>query len=120
VRQLENLICQALVRKTTGLPLSLNDLPVDILRQFLPIEENSATHTPEILQLSNSETVANFYVRLLELNGWNLRRSLENCERRALEAAVKRTQGNQTEVARLLGITPRSVYNKVHKYQLKF
>jgi len=56
---------------------------------------------------------------LLELNDWNLRRSLENCERQALEAAVKRTQGNQSQVARLLGITPRSVYNKVRKYQLK-
>jgi DNA-binding NtrC family response regulator len=32
---------------------------------------------------------------------------------------MKRTRGNQSEIARLLGITPRSVYNKVHKYHLK-
>jgi DNA-binding NtrC family response regulator len=28
-------------------------------------------------------------------------------------------QGNRSKTARLLGITARSVYNKVRKYQLK-
>jgi DNA-binding NtrC family response regulator len=56
---------------------------------------------------------------VLEANDWNLARSLGDCERQALEAAMTRTRGNQSEVARLLGITPRSVYNKIHKYRLK-
>jgi len=67
----------------------------------------------------NSETLTSSFVQVLEANGWNLRRSLEDCERQGLEAAMKRTNGNQSEIARLLGITPRSVYNKVHKYRLK-
>jgi two-component system, NtrC family, response regulator PilR len=119
VRELENVVRQALVQKTTELPLCLSDLPVEILRQFLPPEEIREAHKLEFQPLSQSENLASSFVHLLELNDWNLRRSLENCERQALEAAVKRTQGNQSQVARLLGITPRSVYNKVRKYRLK-
>jgi DNA-binding NtrC family response regulator len=99
VRELENLVRQALVHKTTNLPLCLSDLPVEILRQFLPPDEPREPQKLEILQLPNSETLTSFFVRMLELNDWNLRLSLENCERHALEAAVKRTRGNQSEVA---------------------
>jgi two-component system response regulator PilR (NtrC family) len=120
VRELENLVRQALVDKTSDLPLCLGDLPVEILRQFLIPEETGEARKLENLQLPNSETLTSFFIRMLELNDWNLRRSLENCERQALEAAVKRTRGNQSQVARLLGITPRSVYNKVRKYKLKY
>ena len=119
VRELENLIRQALVNKMSDLPLRLSDLPVEILRQLLPLEETHASQKPEILKLPPAEILTGFFARVLELNDWNLKRSLENCERHALEAAVKRTRGKQSEVAKLLGITPRSVYNKVRKYQLK-
>lgn len=119
VRQLENLVRQALVRKATDLPLSLGDLSVEILRQLLEAGENPAAEKPETTDAFNSETLTESLVRVLEANDWNLRRSLENCERHALEFAMKRTRGNQSEIARLLGITPRSVYNKVHKYHLK-
>jgi len=34
-----------------------------------------------------------------------------------VEAAMRRAHGNQSESARLLGITPRSVYNKMQKYR---
>jgi DNA-binding NtrC family response regulator len=118
VRQLENLVRQALVAKTTDLPLNLSDLSVEILRQLLQPEENTPAHKTELVDLFNSETFTSSFVRILEANDWNLRRSLENCERQALEAAIRRTRGNQSEIARLLGITPRSVYNKVHKYRL--
>jgi DNA-binding NtrC family response regulator len=118
VRQLENLVRQALVGKTTDLPLNLSDLSIEILRQLLQPEENNANHKTELVDLFNSETFTSSLLRILEANGWNLRRSLENCERHALEAAIQRTHGNQSEIARLLRITPRSVYNKVHKYRL--
>jgi two-component system response regulator PilR (NtrC family) len=119
IRELENLVRQALVHKTTDLPLCLSDLPVEILRQFLPPEETPEPQKLEVPRLSNSEAFASFFVRVLELNDWNLRRCLESCERQALEAAIKRTRGNQSQIARILGIAPRSVYNKVHKYELK-
>jgi DNA-binding NtrC family response regulator len=55
---------------------------------------------------------------LLDVKGWNLARSLHYCERLLLEAALHKTRGNQLQTARLLGITARSVYNKIHKHQL--
>ena len=119
VRQLENVVRQALVRKTTDLPLSLGDLPVEILRQLLKPQE-SATHNAQPVDISTSEAFTSSFLRMLEANDWNLRRSLEDCERQALEAAIKRTQGNQSAIARLLRITPRTVYNKLHRYQLRF
>jgi len=118
VRQLENIVCQALVRKATDLPLSISDLPVEILLQLSGTEEEPMARKPDV-NLLDSQTLVNSLVRLLEANDWNLARSLESCERHALEAAMERMRGNQSQTARLLGITARSVYNKVRKYQLK-
>jgi two-component system response regulator PilR (NtrC family) len=119
VRELENVVRQTLVRKTTDLPLSLGDLSAEILRQLLNQKEN-ATPKPQPGDIAASESFTSLFVRMLEANDWNLRRSLEDCERQALEAAIQRTQGNQAAIARLLRITPRSVYNKLHRYQLRF
>ena len=119
VRQLENLVRQALVQKATDLPLSLSDLSIEILRQLLEPGENPTVPEAKMTDAFNSETLAKFLINILEANDWNLRRSMANCERQALEAAMKRTRGNQSEIARLLGITARSVYNKIHKHRLK-
>jgi len=119
VRQLENLVRQALVRKTTNLPLSISDLPVEILLQLLGTEETPGATKAEQLITVDSKTMLSSLIHLLDANGWNLPRSMEICERHAMEAAMGRTQGNQTETARLLGITPRSVYNKLRKHKMK-
>lgn len=118
-RQLENFVRQALVRKTTDLPLSISDLPVEILLQLSGTEvEPAAARRPDV-NVQASQSFVNSLVRVMEANDWNLARSLESCERHALEAAMGRMRGNQSQTARLLGITARSVYNKVRKYQLK-
>jgi len=118
VRQLENIVCQALVQKATDLPLNISDLPVEILVQLSRAEEEQVVLTPGA-EVVNSQTLVSSVLRVLDANDWNLTRSMEICERHALEAAMARTQGNQSQTARLLGITPRSVYNKVRKYRLK-
>lgn len=119
VRQLENLVRQVLVRKATNLPLSISDLPVEILFQLLGTEKPSGDIKSEQLITVDSKTLLTVVIHLLEANGWNLPRSMEICERHALEAAMERTSGNQSETARLLGITPRSVYNKLRKHKMK-
>jgi len=123
VRQLENLVRQVLVRNTSDSRLSLSDLPGEVLQQLFIDEQNlTADGTPGATvtgNLSDPGHLANYAACLLEANNWNLTRSLENCERHALEVAMRRTHGNQSHTARLLGITPRSVYNKVRKYRLK-
>ena len=119
VRQLENVVRLALIRKATDLPLCLSDLSVEILRQLLEPTENSTAPTGERAEVFPSGTLTEFLIRVLETNHWSLRRLMESCERQALEVVMERTRGNQSEIARLLGITVRSVYNKVHKYRLK-
>jgi transcriptional regulator with PAS, ATPase and Fis domain len=124
VRQLENLVRQALLRNATDSPLSLSDLPAEMLRQLFAPEQNlDAANLPvrkaEMADVSDPGGLQNYAACLLEANNWDLTRSLQNCERHALEVAMRRMHGNQSQTARLLGITPRSVYNKVRKYRLK-
>jgi DNA-binding NtrC family response regulator len=66
----------------------------------------------------DSGEMADYMARLLEINEWNLSRSLDACERNAMEAVMRRVDGNQSKAAHLLGITPRSVYNKMRKHRL--
>jgi transcriptional regulator with GAF, ATPase, and Fis domain len=119
VRQLENLIRQALVRRRTEAPLGLWDLPVEAWQQLS--QGPDASQAPQRERARSGEldpqVIANYVRILLDANGWNLCRSLAHCEREAVEAAMQRANGNQSESARLLGITPRSVYNKMRKYR---
>lgn len=126
-RQLENLVREALVWKEDDTALTLRDLPLAIWQQLSAregcpsIPSNPADAEADIqasalepLQYDLPASMLN----VLDLNGWNLSRSLQHCERLLLEAALHKTQGNQSQTAHLLGITPRSVYNKIHKHQL--
>ena len=128
VRQLENLVRQAVVNKDDASPLNLSDLPIEVWRQLSEQRESSSLGS-ELKQrkmsaefsLANPPQVAPAYLaQLLDDNSWSLSRSLHHCEKLFLEAALHRTQGNQSQTARLLGITPRSVYNMVRKHNLRF
>ena len=50
--------------------------------------------------------------------GLNLNQCLSLCEREIILAALREARHNQSEAARLLGLTPRSVYNKLRKHHL--
>jgi transcriptional regulator with GAF, ATPase, and Fis domain len=122
VRQLENLVRQALVNKVDDSPLNLSDLPIEVWRQLSEQGESrslregkqSSEYAPE----TPPQVTPSDLAKLLHANSWNLSRSLQYCEKLFLEAALHRAQGNQSQTARLLGITPRSVYNMVRKYNL--
>ena len=126
-RQLENLVRRALVQKDDDACLDLSDLPQDLWRQ-LAEQGNSPSAQPEVASTrqdiqesppnTSPEDLPSYVVNLLDANGWNLVRSLQHCERLLLETVLRRTHGNQSQTARILGITPRSVYNKLQKHQL--
>jgi DNA-binding NtrC family response regulator len=52
---------------------------------------------------------------MMDSKEWNLSRAVEHCERLLVEAALQRAQGNHSQAARVLGVTPRTLYNKLKK-----
>jgi transcriptional regulator with GAF, ATPase, and Fis domain len=127
VRQLENVVRWALVNKEDATALNLRDLPFEIWQQLSEQSKRPLDHPEQgdegsdmwqfTLEIPPQKGLPSL-VELLDLNGWNLTHALQYCERLLLEAALYKTHGNQAQTARLLGITPRSVYNKVHKHHL--
>ena len=110
VRQLENLVRRAVAHADGDRPLGLEDLPAEVWKELSggmqKVDGGSLTHA------------ADWWSAVLDANEWNLMRSLRACERMILEAALSRTHGNQSKTARLLGVTPRSIYTKLRKHRL--
>jgi DNA-binding NtrC family response regulator len=107
VRQLENLIRRVLANHEGCGPLLLSDLPPEIWAGLAAAPDSSpAAESPA------------FFGEILARFGGNLSRSLDYCERHLLDAALRRAGGNQTQAARITGLTPRSIYNKIRKHRL--
>lgn len=124
VRQLENIVRQCLLNKSANSALTLSDLPPEVWQQLSGSNEPSDSGKFRDLEkdlppLPTSVEHDNLdWLRVLEKNGGDLERCLAWCERSLLQATLRRTSGNQSQTARLLGITPRCVYNKVRKHHL--
>lgn len=117
-RELEHLVARVVGDRETAEPLGLLDLSADAWRE-LAVGESQA-QAAEVIEAppTSPEELRAQLARVLDDNGWNLTRSLEYCERLLLESALQRADGNQTQTAKMLGITARSVYNKVRKHNL--
>jgi transcriptional regulator with GAF, ATPase, and Fis domain len=119
VRELENLVRSSLVEKKTNSPLGLGDLPVEIWNELGADSEEvddagvRAGAGQPVLDAAQS------FLNAVALRELSLSESLACCEKLLLEAALRRTQNNQSQAARLLGITPRSVYNKLRRYHIQ-
>lgn len=118
-RQLENIVRSALLNKTDDSPLSLPDLTPNLWRQvsseLVPQQHDSSSLHEKPAQ---AHDVDSYFRRILAQHSWNLPKSLEYCEKIFLQCVLQSARGNQSKVARLIGITPRSVYNKLQKYKL--
>jgi transcriptional regulator with GAF, ATPase, and Fis domain len=110
VRQLENLIRKALLSTERASALSLQHLPRDLWNELASRSKHTTARADEKPRTSFRE----FAKQHLEKNGWNLTRSVEQFERELVDIALEEANGNQSEAARRLGITARSVYNKLH------
>jgi DNA-binding NtrC family response regulator len=107
-RQLENLIREMLASKVDGTTLHMEDLPrwaLENLGQVLHFSLES-----EEDEVNREQPTA---------EGLTLEAALEAFERRFLQAALAKNHGNRTRTAAMLGLTPRSIFNKIKKYKLE-
>jgi len=122
-REVENLVRRALVKRVTNSPLALSDLPAEILGKLaaepqLPDNPAPDAAEPPSHVWDSGEYAASLF-SLLQKNQSNLPRTLQQCERYLITTALEHSHGNQSLLAKLLGITPRSVYNKLRKHELR-
>jgi len=121
-RELENLVRRALVHRRSSTSLSLADIPSQVLgklaQRSAPPNEISQTDQsdhPSRVDLDDYDLPLS---RLLQLHHGNLADTLNHCERSLISTTLRQSKGNQSLAARLLGITPRSIYNKLRKHRL--
>jgi two-component system response regulator HydG len=95
VRELENTIERAVILMA-GVHVTEKELPLNLVEKY-PQEESSAVSP------SDMETG---------------RHSLADIERQAILSTLKSTGGNKSETARLLGITRKTLHNKLKSYGL--
>jgi two-component system nitrogen regulation response regulator GlnG len=130
VRQLENIVRGALVARKHGAPLALSDLPPELWLQIadvpaLPSDGAVPAETPPLPERAaetgrlDAAAAAWFDARaVLDASSWKLDGALDLCERKILKAALGMSSGNRSRAARLLGISPRSIFNKLRKHRL--
>jgi DNA-binding NtrC family response regulator len=99
VRELENILERALIYRENGSvtpkDIELHRLDSEVmLGPVLPAELSLAGNTPAIS-------------------------SLENLEREAIRKALTRTKGNRTRAAAELGISRKTIINKIKLYKLE-
>ncbi len=125
-REVGNLIQQALVNHWGEGPLDLADLPNDTLQQLSGKQSDKpaaqpggpSSFDPHLIRPPVRERILEITKEILENEHWSLARTMQECERQVVQAAIVQTHGNQSQTARLLGISSRSVYTKVRKYRL--
>ncbi len=125
-RQLENIVRQSLAAKEDATSLSLGDLPFDVWEQLsherdaplLSDQPGAPTETHGSAPCSGKAEAPIRIPADLKEAGLNLQAFLAQCEKYIIGAALKRAKGNHSKAAQLLGISPRTVYNKVRKYLL--
>jgi DNA-binding NtrC family response regulator len=110
-RQVENLVRQAMVLRKNQDTITLADLPPDLLRELAGQKPVARAAAAGGVGGGFAEGLA----AVLDSNNWSLSRSLEQLEDLIVETALRHANGNQAQAARRLGITPRSVYNKLHR-----
>jgi two-component system, NtrC family, nitrogen regulation response regulator GlnG len=114
-RQLENLVRRALINSGGMRPLDIIDLPSELWSELSSkCAEGCPADRPARLPVGPNGH-ASFVDDLLQRHNSDLGCCIEECETKLIHAVLANCHGNQAQAARLLGITPRSIYNKLRK-----
>jgi len=109
VRELENTVRQMLAFKTSGSRLDLSDLPPAVHARN-PLERHSKSAVLADLADAASEMLSSGAMTLPEL--------VSEYERMVLHCTLQRSSATSTDLAKRLGLSRRTLYNKIRKYQL--
>ena len=115
-RQLENIVRGALLNNSDDSPLSLSDLTPAVWEE---LSDTTKPANSAVVRADGTSDLQRDFIDILDSNNWNLSKSVEYCEKLLLQCALEVARGNQSQTARLIGITPRSVYNKLQKHKLE-
>ena len=77
-----------------------------------------ALHGPERSRAESGQAAAPAR-EVLPDDAGNLRESLQDMERNMIVAALKKTAGIQKDAARLLGVSPKNLWNKIQKHRIE-
>lgn len=114
-RQLENLVRRALINSSGSRPLDVTDLPAELWREISSKSAANGTCTSPA-QSEPHGAGPPFVDDLLRRHNFALEGCIGECEDLLIHAVLASCHGNQAQAARLLGITPRSMYNKLRKH----
>lgn len=109
VRELENTVRHMLVFKGGGHRLELSDLPSEIL-------ERRAAGKPHSGQMNSHLASAASW--MIQSGRWTLQQMVDEFEKLAIREAMFNSHGTHTELAQKLGITRRTLYNKIREHGL--
>jgi Transcriptional regulator containing PAS, AAA-type ATPase, and DNA-binding domains len=118
IRQLENIVRQSLVHHGQAGELGLDDLPREVLSE-IAIRSENLTGVEQASNPTEADDTRRLVQHIVRRAGWNLQITMRECERIICHEALRMAKGNQSQAARLLGITSRSVYNKVHQFGMR-
>ena len=118
-------MCEALLNHPGAGELGLRDLPVAVLRQLADTTDaNAAPSSDGATQVNglsyfSPEQMSELARQILAKSGWKLSRAMDVWERHLLSVALQHARSNQSQTARLLGITRHCVHRKLRKHHLR-
>lgn len=107
VRELENVVRQILAFKAAGDRIELSDIPPSLLQPGKSSQELDAT-----------EALAHAAIAMFREGHLTLHEVLDDIERMILREALHEGDVNHAELARKLGLSRRTFYNKLKKHDL--
>jgi DNA-binding NtrC family response regulator len=115
IRELENVVRRSLINPGRTGRLCLQDLPVEFLAQLATQEKARSFPDDETKDIR----LDGFVKKIIKTQGWNLQRAVQECEKIVCREALRFTNGNQSEAAKILGVTSRCVYNKLRRFEMQ-
>ena len=116
VRELRNTIERAVLLNAGG-PISVDDLTAGE-RRYAPAKSVPDTDMDDFGPLTGVPTRLRQPVQDSDTDGNNLKDELKKIEYRRILEALKVSGGNQTKAAKLLGISRRTLINRLDEYRI--